>query len=135
MRKQIERLDQQGEKLVTAILEPNQTQRLQELRLHYEGVAALDRAKVAQDLGLSESQQADIRDLLGSVNSRDAGRNNQRPSAAERDAVAAKIMDLLSDEQKKRWESMKGKPFSFPDWMSRNAPPGLGAGRREGGPR
>jgi hypothetical protein len=136
IRDQFRTFREQGEKLVTTILEPSQTQRLHQLRLQHEGIAALDRNEFVQALGLSESQRDKLRDIRGLGLSRGRERSGERLSAAEWDAHRAQIMAVLSDEQKKRWEAKKGNEFRFPDRLSRFAPRGFGGGRGgDRGPR
>ena len=96
----------QGEELVRLILERPQAERLAQLRIQREGLKAFDRPEFVRQLGLSSSQISGI----------------QKIRAAERQGGAGKtedeILAVLTDEQKLKWEALKGQPFAFPRWLT-----------------
>jgi hypothetical protein len=119
----MEKLNRQGDELVTAILEPNQTERLQQLRLQHEGVRAFERPEIVKDLGLSDSQLAKIRQMRDEVQPRGAENEVEDAPAidrrADRGQLESRILAVLTNQQIEDWEKMKGKEFEFPERVSR----------------
>src|SRR5262249_1304762 len=62
-RKQGEERAKKAEEMAKMILEPQQFERLNQLRLQREGVGAFGRPEIAKALGLSDDQQAKIRKI------------------------------------------------------------------------
>ena len=123
VQKRMETLGRQGDELVTAILEPNQTERLQQLRLRHEGVRALERDEIVKALGLSDSQLAKIRQMRDEDQPRGAenegGDATERDRRADRGQLESRIVAVLTNQQIENWEKMKGKEFEFPERVSR----------------
>ena len=96
-------------------LTEDQVERLSEIDLRWEGVAAIaTRPGVAESLALSSDQKA----TLGrAVIERNAHRG--RPLERERDPAAAErhftqqVWSTLTDGQRKRWERMLGRPLAL----------------------
>jgi len=147
-RKRFEELRKQGEErakktedTIKTILEPKQFARLNELRIQQEGVRALDRAEVAEKLGLSKEQKDKIAKIREESRPQGGGagfgnRGNQsqeeRQKAAEearqrREKSNADILAVLTASQKESFEKMQGKKFEFPAPQGRR--PGGGADR------
>lgn len=121
------------------ILDGQQFQRFEQLRLQREGSLALTRADVAEKLGLTADQRAQILALL--ENARPQGRAGANPPEEDRrgamrrmqedrEKLQADLLAVLTDPQKAKWEELQGKPFAFP--MGRR---GGDAGPRERGER
>ena len=85
------------------------------------------RPEVAAEIKLTDAQKADIEKFQGEVSTarRDAFQNLQGASPEERQASFAKIGDLqkgattkilalLTADQKAKWNSLVGAPFTFP---------------------
>jgi hypothetical protein len=122
IRAAMQKLSDQGEKLVMSVLEPDQAYRLRQLRLQWSGVRALARPEIARQLKLSEAQQTSISSLLQSDSDR---QGRTRPDdQSSREDMTAQIMALLTDQQKQTWQSIQGDPFDFPDWSRRFGPRG-----------
>jgi hypothetical protein len=136
IRKKTEEANKQADEKLAKLLEEEQRDRLNQLRLQREGIAALGRAEIAKELGLSEDQTAKIRDIQekGRPQFGGPGGPDQDPGEAmariekQREKVQADVLAALSDQQRAKWAEMKGKEFKFP-------PPqfGFGPGGR-GGP-
>lgn len=107
----IQKLDEQTEALVAIVLEPNQMERLNQLRLQYEGVRAFERDGFAKQLDLSDDQQKRISQLLSDA--LPPGPRGNDGNALER--LEEQIASLLTDAQSEKWTELKGKPFSFPE--------------------
>ena len=140
MRQRFQTLSRQGEKLVMAVLEPSQVERLRQLRLQWEGTRALERDAVVKSLGLSESQIEKIRGIRADRSSSPSGGETRSPTSQQRQAWRARsdtrVMAVLSDEQKQNWEKMKGKQFDLPDRLTRSDQRGFpGRGGRGGSGR
>jgi hypothetical protein len=128
---------QAADKELQAILSPEQFRRLKEIGLQQIGPLALSRADVAEGVGLSAEQQQKIRaqqeqllqtamqNMQGAQAAAGGGRPKLRDvkaklgglqesvarvQAAKKDAEA-KILALLSDEQKAKWTQLQGPRF------------------------
>jgi hypothetical protein len=117
------------EKKVADVLDAKQVERLDQLRLQREGVGALGRPDVARQLGLSDEQQAKIREIQESARPRGPGgfggfggpdqsdedrREMFERMRAQREKADADILAVLNEEQKTKWAEMKGDEFEFP---------------------
>lgn len=114
------------------ILDKSQSQRLGELRLQREGALALVRPEVAKKLQLDYEQQKVLKKIetdAGPQGNRgfrvppDFGRMEQ-----DRQKTQASLLAVLTSSQKAEWDSMLGKPFTFPQ-------PQMGPGGPMGGER
>lgn len=116
------RLEQ--EKKVKEILTAEQYKRYQEIALQQEGPASFARKEVADKLGLSDSQRQKVNAILEEQRAtmRDmfqgGGGGGDRQAMMEtmqklREERNAKLLAILTPEQKKIWEGMLGKPFQF----------------------
>lgn len=122
---QREQMRLEQEKKVKEILSAEQYKRYQEISLQLEGPAALARKEVADKLGLSESQHEKVNAILEEQRAamRDmfqggGGGGGDRQAMMEtmqkmREETNAKLLAVLTAEQKKTWEGMLGKPFQF----------------------
>jgi hypothetical protein len=130
-------IQQSAERDLQALLSPGQLQRLKEIGLQQLGPMALSRPDVAEAVGLTAEQKQQIRSLQeqfartalqsaqGLQSLRGGGRprlrelkstigavqdNLARIEAAKRD-TDARILALLTSEQRQKWEQAKGAPF------------------------
>ena len=109
VRRHMQELNAQGEKLMATIFESEQQVRFNQLRVQYEGVRALDRDEISKALGLTDTQLQVIREIRESDDgSRDGG---VRRSGQEREAD---IVAVFTKEQKEKWDHMQGETFAFP---------------------
>lgn len=133
-----QRQKEQDEKLAE-ILGPDKTARLNEIYLQAAGVSALQDPTVAEKLGLTQDQQeemrqvsqdvmADFRETMQEGGDREAMRERMTEMRAE---VEKETMAVLSDDQKEKFNEMKGAPFTLSD-EDRQALRGGGRGGRGG---
>lgn len=108
MREAAEKIRAQGEKLVAVILDSGQSERLQQLRLQDEGTRAFDRQEFREQLGVTEAQFEQIREIR---------RTNDDPSLSRRrrqQKVDEAVLALLDEAQQAKFKELKGKAFMFP---------------------
>jgi spore coat protein CotH len=142
-RRNTEALNARADDRVRALLDATQRTRLEQLRLQREGIEALRRPEVAEQLQLSETQRAAIRKIQDE--SRPQPINLENLGEQERDDLFARmrerfekapaeIMGVLSDEQRSKFAAMKGEEFKFPQGgfgfpgPGGFGPPGFGPG-------
>lgn len=122
---------QKMEAAIKEILNVEQFKRLQELRLQLEGPSAIARPDVQEKLGLSEAQKKQIEEILNKSQEemrtmfQQGGGAGNREEAMEafrkmREETDKKILAVLTEEQRKKWETMLGKPFKFENPPLRN---------------
>jgi Spy/CpxP family protein refolding chaperone len=113
------------------ILKPEQLKRLTEIYIQQAGIAALQDADVAEKLKISDEQKekmakvreeqgAAMRELFTGGGDREAARSKMADLRKQTDE---KTLAVLSEDQKKQFEELKGKKFDMPE----------NAGRRPGG--
>jgi hypothetical protein len=126
LRERMQTLSRQGEKLVMTVLEPDQAERLRQIRLQWEGARALERDEVAKSLALDDTQLKEIRRILSDDSAPDGGeatRNLSREDReARRTAVESQITAVLSPQQQQQWQAMKGQEFKLPEFPTRFGP-------------
>jgi hypothetical protein len=151
-KQRLERAREEKAKLAEILL-PHQIDRLNQIFVQVAGVEALRDEEIAKELGISEAQTTKIaevrranqeamgeqmRELFGGGGGdRDAARAKMEEI---RKANDAKVLAVLSPEQQKKFEEMKGKPFKMPEGAGRGGfggrggpgGPGGGPGRRGG---
>lgn len=104
------------EKQVNAVLKPEQRQRLKEIRLQLDGVSALLNPKIGKELNLDADQIAKLRAIQTSVSSAPsakAGADQYLKLLAARKEATAKALEVLTPEQRKKFEKMQGKKVEF----------------------
>jgi hypothetical protein len=102
------------------ILDDAQEQRLEGLYAQYNGGFALADAKFVSALAINEETLAKVK-AIKSTAARELPQmlmNARSASAAKeadkkREEFSIQMLALLSDEQKAKFEAMKGKPFKF----------------------
>lgn len=128
MRKKFEEISQSSDEKIAAILDDKQEARLKQLRLQREGVEVLNRPEVQQELALTPEQkeklaktQADARARAESsfasfrdlpVDQRGAKLEEMRQ---DRQKSEQEMLATLTNEQKGKFDSMKGAAFTFPE--------------------
>ena len=127
-------------KQTQGLLTPEQNKRLNQLDLQWRGPLAMASDDVAAELALDASQRAAVGKLLADYQRAQqkafqAAQNQEAPSSppsgsaaapqsgARQDAVQQifaaraegniKALQLLTPEQRKKWQSMVGRPFDF----------------------
>ena len=152
-RKRFEEMRAKGEETmkqlrakVEEILLPQQMDRLRQINLQVQGTRALNEPEVAEALGITEEQKtqlATIRDELRKqaeerraarqANQGNQGQDNQADRDARRKAAQDRIMAVLTDEQKAKFEELKGEKFELDMSQFQGRGRGQGGGRRRGG--
>jgi hypothetical protein len=138
----VERAREEKAKLAEILL-PHQIQRLNEIFIQQAGATALFDEDVAQQLAINDGQKAKL------TEARQANEETRREQFREafqldenarrakfeeiRKASDAKLIAVLTPDQQKKFEAMKGKPFAMPENAFRFGGPGGGPGRRPGG--
>jgi hypothetical protein len=139
-----QRAESLREKLEEVLL-PEQFERLQQIALQVQGMRALMSDRVVGELGISDAQKEEMENVFGSMRDRmmEMFRSGDREGMREkmesmRDEIQNEAMAVLSDDQRKKFEAMKGEPFEMPEGMERRGGfdrgPGAGGGRFGGGP-
>lgn len=133
-------------KIETDILLPPQVDRLNELSIQRLGTQALNIASIQTKLGITgdqkkkfesvrEAQGKKRQELFSSLFRRGGG---ERPSREEmmkkfrelQEGSQKELLAVLTADQKKKFDEMKGEPFKF---TARRGFGGFGGGRRPGG--
>lgn len=121
------------------VLKPEQSERLGQITVQAAGINAVRIPRVEKALSLKDDQKKQIAEITEGANQkrmeafRSAGQDREAAVAAsqkitkETEEAVAKV---LTDEQKKSLEELKGKPF---DVSALRPQGGFGGGRRPGG--
>ena len=113
-RQKMQELTKQNEQAVAGILNPDQTKRLHQIMLQLRGAGAFTDSKVADALNLTDDQKQKIQTIEEDARNsmREARQSGNREKAQEiRKDSLAKVMNVLTDEQKTKWKDMTGEPF------------------------
>jgi len=115
------------------ILKPEQVKRLREIYIQVAGTSALSDSEVAAELKITDEQKqkiskareesfAGMRELFTGGGDREAARTKMEEMRKKADAS---VLAVLTEDQKKQFEEMKGKKFDLPEGALR--------GGRQGG--
>ncbi len=113
------------EQELIGLLDDQQKQRLQELNYQRMGLAMFMVAEVQSALKLSDDQVKSIDDVMATVQdrmrdaameARESGDRSAMMAAIQKvqDETTKEITELLTEDQQKQAEEMKGKKFDFP---------------------
>jgi hypothetical protein len=92
-------------------LSPQQSDRLHQIDLQWEGIAAVvHRPIVAEFMGISDSQRTSIRSL---VNEHGKARGAQPPTLQSHAALNSQGLGVLSEIQRDKWQRLLGQPCPF----------------------
>jgi Spy/CpxP family protein refolding chaperone len=138
---------QEAEKGMAEVLQPQQNERLRQIRLQIQGVAAINDPEVAKALELTDQQReqlktlnehhreqmtklmAEMRDVPPEQRAAKQAELREKAQAAAKDVVE-KIEQLLTPEQKEKFEKLKGEKFDLSTLrQSRPAAPPVPQGR------
>lgn len=123
-------LDKLDERLAKE-LKPNQVQRLNQLLVQRDLIAALQRPEFAKKLAITDAQKTELKDISA---------ENARPFMPPdmRQRLQDDTLALLTDAQKKQLSELKGSEFKFPEIQGFGppgfGPPGFGPPGGPGGP-
>lgn len=118
------------QKQLAAVLNADQLKRYRQLELQQQGMAALARTEVQDELKLTADQKSKIEGALREQSeamrearqSAAGDRNTMRSKTAEvRRQTEGKLNAILTEEQKTQWKAMLGAPFTFPTAPARRA--------------
>ena len=126
MRKEQEEQRAKELEAISGVLLPPQMDRLQQISIQVQGVAALGRPDVVKKLGLSEEEAKTVREALTEngrsmmEKARELFRSDDREKAREeltklREEMTKTVIGKLSDEQRKKFDELKGEPFKMPE--------------------
>ena len=107
---------------LTQILQPEQRERLQQLVIQAQGAQVLSNPEFARQLGLSESQQQESRQILDQT--AEEVRKLQSAEAQDSQRIAAqtaqlrteeqqRLLALLTPDQQSRWVESRGREFDL----------------------
>jgi Spy/CpxP family protein refolding chaperone len=129
MRDEMVKRTAEMEKKIAEVLDAKQVARLKQIRLQVSGAMALMNEDVAKELKITEEQTGKMRDAMREM--RDAGQGgggDQAARAEMRKKMNAKVMGILTDDQKAQHKKMLGDAFD----VSKLQMGGPGGGRRSG---
>ena len=116
-------MNKKREEKLEELLDPNQMDRLVGLLAQQQGLMSLSNALIATRLGITSEQKAKMTEMekeAGEAMRSIFSNGPPGPEAFEkmqamRKEGEAKLLALLTDEQKKSLEDMKGEAFKFPE--------------------
>jgi Spy/CpxP family protein refolding chaperone len=140
-KQRLERTREEKAKLAEILL-PHQLKRLTEIFIQQSGVNALQDDDIAKELNISDAQKAKLaevrrqndeargalmRELFQGGGGGGGDRDANRAKFDEmRKTADAKMLAVLTSDQQKKFEEMKGKPFEMPEGAGRG---GFGGGQ------
>ena len=90
---------------IAGILTDAQKTRLEQIRMQARGAGILMDPKISEQLGITADQRKEFRSLWQEM--RDGGRGD----GSRREAMAAKVMEILTPDQKSKLEALRGPAF------------------------
>lgn len=137
MQANAEKLRKQAEEQFQAVVTPQQFARLKQLSLQRQGPSALADETVATDLKLSTEQVESLKKLIDESRQASMARGF-RVSREERDQMRAdleaKLLAVLSEDQKKGWTDKLGAPAPAAPEREDRGPRGFGGVPAGGNP-
>ena len=144
-KRQLERAQEERAELAKVLL-PQQIKRLNEIYIQQVGTGALADEEIAKELGISDAQRAKLAEIRQQnqeaffaamrerfQNGGGGGGGDREAAQARTDEMRkandAKLLAVLSADQQKKFEEMKGKPFAMPEGAGRGGPGGPGGNR------
>jgi hypothetical protein len=118
------------EKALPDILKADQLKRFKQLEVQAAGLQAFSKDDVATALKLTDDQKKSIKDTQDELQKdvqdlfQNAGQGGDRAAAMQkiqtmRKDALDKVVNTLSDDQKKTWKDLTGEKFEFPAPMGR----------------
>jgi hypothetical protein len=137
LREEAEARAKKEQEELAKILKPEQLKRLKEIYIQQAGTQALNTPWVAEELGITADQRERMatarREAAESLREAFQGggdREGARERLAElRRGSEEKLLAVLSADQKRKFEEMKGEPFEMPRPERRPGGPGGAGGR------
>jgi hypothetical protein len=107
---------EQTNKIVTKVLNEDQVKRLREIDLQERGPMALYDPEMRRSLKITDEQLGKLKELADTSIKQAQKFHDERDVKKIREVVRnaqEKLADILTDEQKKAWREMLGKPFEL----------------------
>jgi hypothetical protein len=100
---------------IKGLMDANQFERLQQVRLQKIGLRALATEEISTELKINDEQKAKLTELVAESQAQRFSRapREEREKAAEE--LNAKFLAVLSSEQKSAWETKLGPPLVDPN--------------------
>lgn len=121
IRPQIEKLNAQYDDEVVKLLTSDQVSRLKQLFIQYNGANAITNPLISKDLGITDDQKAKIKTVQEDNFKKTAEvfqgggspEDNRTALAKLQEDLKTALANVLTDDQKKKFEDMKGAKFEF----------------------
>lgn len=148
MRKRMEEMNEKASEQLEEVLLPDQLERGREIVLQQQGAAAFSDPEVAKELELTEEQKKKIAETQASAREKMLASMRESFGSGDREAIAKtiaesrestlqEVLGVLTEEQREKYESMRGEPFDLPASAMmrgfRGGRQGFGGGRPGGG--
>ncbi len=114
------------EKKINEILNEKQQARLKQIRLQVAGPMAIASEELAKELGITEEQQGKFRALREEL--RPAPGQGAARGAGGREQMTAKVMEILTEDQKAKYKELLGEPFDTAGLFPRGGRAGRNVG-------
>jgi hypothetical protein len=107
------------QEMLNTVFLPDQVERYKQLRLQKDGLGAFADSGVRETLGFDEEQMEKLRTIVmpGMKRVTAATKNGTDTEGKTVSQVhveeVAKIIELMTDEQRAKWKELKGEPFTF----------------------
>ncbi len=118
MRKKMEAMAEENKKAIEEVLLPHQIERLKQIALQLRGTQALNDKDVQEALGLTGDQKEKIKQVgeemakkRGELFGGGGGQGMREKFEALRKETDQKLMEVLTAEQKEKFEKLKGSKF------------------------
>ncbi len=113
----------EARKKLDDVLLPHQLKRLKEISIQNQGIRALADKELAKAIGMTDEQQEELVSIQEGIAESfrelfrgGQDRENIREKMTElREKSQSDIMAVLTDDQKQKFEEMKGEPFKMPE--------------------
>ncbi|HJP82330.1 MAG TPA: hypothetical protein VJ835_02390 [Fimbriimonadaceae bacterium] len=139
-----DRQGQEMEKKIQEILNDSQYRRYQEISLQQQGAMAILRPDISEKLGITDDQRQELHEIMMSNRPPMPGPGEGQRMDPEQmhnmmmkhqEELNAKILAVLTGQQRSKWNSMLGKPFKIehPQGRPGFGGPGGPGGRGDGG--
>ena len=116
------------DKKIGEILKPEQVARLKQIRLQASGAMAIAGDELVKELKITDDQKTKIGTVMQEMRDAMQGGGGAGGFAEMREKINAKVMEILTAEQKTKYKELCGKPFD----VAKLRPAGPGGQRRGG---
>jgi len=127
MRKEAAERNTKMKEQLEEVLFPEQLERLQEINIQLQGIAALRNADVAKELKITDAQKKELEEVQAGLMEKmregmrelftsGGGREGMREKIEKmREDMEGDVLGVLTSDQKKKFEEMKGEKFEMPE--------------------